>query len=51
MTDLSEEKFRRIPAGVLHSVAATGDVEQLRGWIKASSRARKLSDVGIPPLE
>lgn len=51
LQELLEEKFRRIPAGVLKRVAATGDVEQLRNWIKASSRARKLADVGIPPLE
>jgi hypothetical protein len=47
---LLREKFKRIPEGVVRRVEGTESVEQLDAWIKAFARAKKLADVGIPPL-
>jgi hypothetical protein len=44
-------KFRRVPKGVVKRVENTAEVTQLEAWLKALIKARKLADVGIPPLE
>jgi hypothetical protein len=44
------ERFKRVPEGVVRRVESTEDLEQLKAWIKAFATARRLSDVGIPPL-
>jgi hypothetical protein len=45
------EKFKRVPARVVKRVESTESVEQLDTWIRAFATAKKLSDVGIAPLE
>jgi hypothetical protein len=44
-------KFRNIPPGIERRVENTDSVEQLNTWLDALVTARRLSRVGIPPLE
>lgn len=44
-------KFGAIPAGVRRRIETTDDVAQLKAWLKALVKARRLSNVGIAPLE
>ncbi len=44
-------RFKRVPDGVVRRVENTADVAQLDAWVDGVVTARKLANVGIPPLE
>jgi hypothetical protein len=48
---LLRERFPRVSEGVVRRVENTTDVAQLNAWLQAFAKARKLSDVSIPPLK
>jgi hypothetical protein len=51
LLELIQTKFGEVPAGVRRRVENTESVDQLKTWIKTLIKARRLSGVGIPPLE
>jgi hypothetical protein len=44
-------KFKRVPENIVRRVELTDSVEQLTAWLNAIIKAKKLADVGIPPVE
>jgi hypothetical protein len=44
-------KFKKVPDGIVKRIETTDDAEQLKSWLDALITAKKLADVGIPPLE
>jgi hypothetical protein len=44
-------RFRKVPSGVEQRITNTDSPDQLDTWIDAFAKAKKLSDVGIPPME
>lgn len=46
-----ETRFGEVPEGIRNRIEHTDSVDQLNIWLKAFVRARKLSGVGIPPLD
>src|SRR5262249_62156941 len=46
-----ETRFGEVPPRIRKRIENTDSVEELDAWIKAFAKARRLSQVGIPPLE
>jgi hypothetical protein len=44
-------KFGAIPAEVQRRIENTDDVEQLKRWLLAFVKARRISSLGIEPLD
>jgi hypothetical protein len=44
-------KFKKVPADIVQRIEITDSVEQLTDWLNALIKAKKLADVGIPPVE
>lgn len=46
-----QTKFGEVPVEIRRRIEQTDEVELLKTWLKAFAKARRRSQVGIPPLE